>query len=120
MLQLWWLCVVFPCCRCFVLCVQTHVPIPPLSSPPIFFFSFSCRACCGADGDRVLFFFIHCIYIDPAQSKSLSKPLTVACTWYSCLVVSYSRTPGCKLPKGWHSYMVKNPFFIRSMYLSIA
>ncbi|KAH9170433.1 hypothetical protein EDB89DRAFT_1978115 [Lactarius sanguifluus] len=85
-------------------------PTPSLLSfslTPLFFFS--CRAWCGADGDRV--FFIHCIHIGPAQSKihcPKKKCMVVCIVTPSVLIVSWA--PGRKLSQGRHAYLV-NAFF---------
>jgi len=94
-------------CRRRVPWVQTHVLTPPSFLP------FSCRLLwCGADGDRdFLFFSYKLLYIDGAQSKLLSKIHVVCIVIRRVHVKNTSWTPGCKLPKGGHTHLVKKHQF---------
>ena len=78
------------------------------SSPFSFLPSFSCRRLwCGADGDRDFSFFYKLLYIGRAQSKLLSKIHVVCIVTRHARVKNTSWTPGCKLPKGGHTHLVK-------------
>ena len=108
MFQLWRLCVVFLCCCRRVPCVQTHVPTFP-------FFSslFSCRRLwCGADGDRdfLFFFFTNC-YTSTGRNQNYCRKTMSCASFRRVDVKNTSWTPGCKLPKGGHTYLVKKHSF---------
>ncbi len=111
MFQLWRLCVVFLCCcrcRVVVACpVCRRMYLLPSFSP-----SFSCRRpWCGADGDRDFsFFFYELLYTARAQSKLLSKIHVVCIVTGRVRVENTSRTPGCELPEGGHTYLVKSSY----------
>jgi hypothetical protein len=66
-------------CRRRVPCADacTYTSLPP--SPPFFLpvLSFSCVHVAVLTGTASFFFFIHCIYFDPTQSKSLFNLLRV-------------------------------------------
>jgi len=82
------------------LCADACTYSPPLLS------SFSCRLCCGADGDRV-FFFIHC-YMSTARNQKCYPTHSVC---FVTRVMSSSWTPGCELPKGGHTNLVNDLSF---------
>src|SRR6266571_4405117 len=104
------MCVVFPCCRCrcrvAVACLvyrrsmylRLSHPFPPffLTCPSLFL---SCRAWCGADGDRVLFLYIAYISTRHNQKFIVQKKCMVVCIVTPPVLMStvVSRTPGCKL-----------------------
>ena len=113
-------------CRRRVPRVQTqHVPtslrpLPPflphsITSPLLFLFI----VVRGAVLTGTAFFFIHCIHIDPAQSKKHSLSKNIA--WSVCIVTLpvflsavVRRTPGRKLPQGGYTHLVKRPFYLQS------
>jgi hypothetical protein len=113
MFQLWRLCVVFLCCCRRRVAVACTVCRRMYLLVPSFLPSFSCRRLwCGADGDRnFLFFFYKLLYIDRAQSKLLSKIHVVCIVTRHVHVKNTSWTPGCKLPKGGHTHLVKKHIF---------
>jgi len=96
-------------CRRRVPCVQTHVPTPLF---PPFLVVVHGAVLTGT----AIFFFYKLLYIDRAQSKIvIENPCRVHRnpSW-SCR--NYSRTPGCELPKGRHTHLVKNrPFYSDQM-----
>ena len=124
MFQLRWMCVVFPCrcrrCRVAVACLvyrrsmYLRLPTPsPLSSSfthSSLFLLFSCRAWCGADGDRVFFFFLYIAYISTRHNQKIhcSKNCMVVCIVTPSVLMSavVSWTPGRKLPQGGHTHLV--------------
>lgn len=111
MFQLWRLCVVFLCCcrrRVAVACsVCRRMYLLPLSFLP----SFSCRRLwCGADGGRDSLFLQIAIHRPGTIKIVIENPCRVH---RNCpvRVKNTSWTPGCKLPQGRHTHLVKKyPF----------
>ena len=89
-------------CRHRVPCVQTHVPTPPLFSSLLFFV-----VVYGAvlTGTAIFFFFFTTCYTSTGHNQNCYRK-SISCA-------SYSWTPGCKLPKGGHTYLVNKYLFAR-------
>ncbi len=61
-------------------------------------------------GTATFLFFYELLYIDRAQSKLLSKIHVVCIVTGRVRVENTSRTPGCELPEGGHTYLVKSSY----------
>ena len=76
----------------------TYSPLPSFSC---------CRPWCGADGDRDFFLLQIAIHRPGTIKKFIENP----CRVHRVPVKITSWTPGCKLPKGGYTHMVKTILF---------
>ncbi|KAF8489826.1 hypothetical protein F5888DRAFT_1744858 [Russula emetica] len=114
MFQLWRLCVVFLCCCCRRVAVACPV-CRRMYLLPSFLPSFSCRRLwCGADGDRdFLSFFLQIAIHRPGTIKIvIENPCLVCIVTRRVHIKNTSWTPGCKLPKGGYTHLVKTSFLL--------